>query len=213
MPLFGTEGNHAGEFIVSEESINYRKVLTVGVSGAIKAGTVLGTKILTPADAVAGAANTGNGVMGAVVVSAAAGAQVGDYILTITAASANAGDFTVKDPSGAVVGTGTVAVEFATGGLTFTLADGATDFAVGDTFTLTVSGEQLPVDLTATDGSQIASGILFDNVDTTSESKEAVIINQDCSVNLAELVLPANITASEQNVLIQQLANVGIVAL
>lgn len=211
MPLFGTEQAHAGEFIVSEESINYRKVMDVGISGAIVAGTVLGTQIQTPAVTTAGASNIGDGVMGAVVV--AGDAMVGDYILTVTAESADAGTFVVKDPSGAVVGSpGTVAVEFVGGGLTFTLADGAEDFDIGDVFVITVSGEQLPVDLTASDGSQIASGILFDAVDTTSESVEAVIIRKDCVVNLSELTLPTGITVAQTNVLVEQLANIGVVA-
>lgn len=205
------EGNHAGEFIVSEESIDYRKVLSVGISGVIAAGAVLGTKIKTPAVAVAGASNIGDGVMGAVVVSAAGGAMIGDYILTITAESANAGSFVVKDPSGAVVGTGTVAVEFATGGLTFTLADGAEDFDIGDVIVMTVSGEELPVDLTASDGSQIASGVLFDNVDTTAAAVDAVVINKDCVLNGQEITLPATITSAETNVLVKQLANIGVV--
>lgn len=212
MGVFQTEGNHAGEFIVSEESIDYRNVLSVGVSGVIKAGTVLGTKIQTPAAVVAGAANVGDGVMGAVVVSAAGGAMVGDYILTVTAESANAGTFVVKDPSGAVVGSpGTVAVEFVGGGLTFTLADGAEDFDIGDTFVITVSGEQLPVDLTASDGSQIASGVLFDNVDTTAAAVDAVVINKDCVLNGQEIVLPTGITSAETNVLVKQLADIGVV--
>jgi len=211
MGVFQTEGNHAGEFIVSEESIDYRDKLTVGVSGVIKAGTVLGTKIKTPATVAVGADNVGDGVMGAVVVSAAGGAQVGDYILTVTAESGDAGTFVVKDPSGAVVGTtGTVAVEFAEGGLTFTLADGAEDFDVGDLFVMTVSGEELPVDLTASDGSQIASGVLFDNVDTTSAAVEAVVINKDCVLNGQEIVLPSGITSAETNVLVQQLADIGV---
>lgn len=211
MPLFGTEQAHAGEFIVSEESINYRKVMDVGISGAIVAGTVLGTQIQTPAVTAAGASNIGDGVMGAVVV--AGDAMVGDYILTVTVESANAGTFVVKDPSGAVVGSpGTVAVEFVGGGLTFTLADGAEDFDIGDVFVITVSGEQLPVDLTASDGSQIASGILFDAVDTTSGSVEAVIIRKDCVVNLSELTLPTGITVAQTNVLVEQLANIGVVA-
>ena len=212
MGVFQTEGNHAGGFIVSEESIDYRKVLLVGIVGAaIAAGTVLGTQIQTPGVAVAGASNVGDGVMGAVVVDAAGGAMVGDYILTVTSASANAGDFTVKDPSGAIVNTGTVAVAFATGGLAFTLADGATDFAVGDVFVITVSGEQLPVDLAAVDGSQIASGVLFDNIDTTAAAAEAVVLNKDCVLNGQEIVLPSGITTAETNVLVQQLADIGVV--
>lgn len=87
--------------------------------------------------AAAVAGNTGNGTMGAVTVSA--GAKAGVYRLTIVEPAANAGTFVVEDPDGVIVGSGTVAVAFSAGGLAFTLADGATDFASGDAFTITVT--------------------------------------------------------------------------
>lgn len=204
-----TEGNHAGEFIVSEESIDYRNVETIGISGLIKAGTVLGVKLNTPAVSAPGASNIGNGVMGAVVVGGTA--KIGTYILTMTSESANAGGFAVEYPDGTAVGVGTVAVEFASGGLTFTLADGAEDFDIGDVFTITVSGEYLPLEIAAVDGTQYAQGILFDNIDTTSASDEAVILNKDCVVNGAEIVLPVDITDAETSVVVQQLANIGVI--
>lgn len=100
--------------------------LRIGVQAA--AGTAV-------AAAVAG--NTGNGTMGAVTVSA--GAKAGVYTLTIIEPAANAGAFIVTDPDGIVIGNGDVAVAFSAGGLAFTLADGATDFASGDQFTITVT--------------------------------------------------------------------------
>lgn len=91
------------------------------------------------ASAVAGGSNTGNGTMGAITVSG--DIPNGDYTLKITAASANAGSFLITDKDGAVLGpVGTVGVAYSFGGLAFTLADGATDFAVGDSFTITVTG-------------------------------------------------------------------------
>lgn len=91
--------------------------------------------------AIAAAGNVGNGFVTMNGTDAAAptftgGMPGGAYRLVITAASSNAGSFTVYKPDGKILGTGTVGSAFDTGGLSFTLKDGATDFAVGDTFTL-----------------------------------------------------------------------------
>lgn len=79
--------------------------------------------------------NAGDGTIGAVVV---ASAKIGAWRAEITAANPDAGDYNVLDPDGILVGTGTVGVEFSGGGLTFTLADGAADFAVADAFDIVV---------------------------------------------------------------------------
>lgn len=100
-------------------------------------GCISGTTQAGTAAAVAGSANTGNGAMGAITVSA--GAKQGVYTLEITAAASNAGAFRVTDPDGVFVDDGDVAAAFSAGGLAFTLADGSTDFVVGDTFAITVT--------------------------------------------------------------------------
>lgn len=81
--------------------------------------------------------NTGNGVMGAVTVTA--GAMIGNYVVTVIEPGANAGIFNVIDPYGREIGHGVVGSAFSAGGLAFTLADGATDFVSGDAFTLPVT--------------------------------------------------------------------------
>lgn len=96
-----------------------------------------GTQTLTGLSAALGT-NVGNGVMGAITVSA--GAKIGAYTLTVTEPATNAGAFIVTDPDGIVVSHGNVAAAFSAGGLAFTLADGATDFSAGDSFRITVSG-------------------------------------------------------------------------
>jgi len=119
-----------------------------GVSGGAR--TELGTYTVTctkAPDAVdTGAAkgtvtpgsNTGNGSIGDVAV--AAGAMVGDYTLECIEPATDEGRFRVEDPNGDYVGTAIVGSEFDAGGLTFTIADGDTDFVVGDSFTITVPG-------------------------------------------------------------------------
>lgn len=81
--------------------------------------------------------NTGDGTMGTVTV--ASGTTAGVYALRIVTAATNAGFFEVTGPDGKIVGTGNVAAAFSGGGLSFTLADGATDFVVGDGFDITVT--------------------------------------------------------------------------
>lgn len=84
----------------------------------------------------ASGANTGNGTMGAITITGTP--QPGVYRLRITRVAANAGDFVITDPNGATLGYGAVAAAFSGGGLAFTLADGSTDFAIGDGFDITV---------------------------------------------------------------------------
>jgi hypothetical protein len=105
--------------------------------GASDMGAVVGAAFAATGVAAAAAGNTGNGAMGAITVSA--GAKQGVYRLEITDVDANAGEFRVTDPDGNFVAAGDVAAAFSAGGLAFTLADGATDFVVGDSFTITVT--------------------------------------------------------------------------
>jgi phage tail sheath gpL-like len=83
--------------------------------------------------------NTGNGVMGAITVDAAEQPRPGVYSLVCTAEASGAGTFSVTDPDGTALPNLTVAAAYDSGtGLTFTLADGAEDFDIGDTFEITV---------------------------------------------------------------------------
>ena len=180
-----TEPFRAGEFIASEANgFRSREQITVASgAGVLSAGAVLGKQLIGAASAVAGA-NTGNGVMGA--ITAGVGAAAGAYSLRITAAAANAGAFEVTDPAGDVVGIGNVGAAFAGGGLSFTLADGAVDFIVGDSFTITVaagSGKYMAFDPTKTDGTETASAILYDAVDATAADVDATAVVRDAEVN------------------------------
>lgn len=143
-----------------------RKTVTlrVGAETVVKTGTVLGKYIAGSAAAVAGSGNVGDGTMGAITVTGEA--KPGVYSLTMIEPGTNAGEFQVEDPDGISVGTGTVASVFTGGGISFTLADGATDFVAGDTFAITVTATATyykPAVETATDGSNVFAGIfMFD---------------------------------------------------
>ena len=159
----------------------------------------------TSAAAVAGT-NTGNGVMGAITVGNAA--KAGAYALKVTKAGANVGDFQVSDPDGHIVGLGTVAVAFSGGGLSFTLADGSTDFAVGDTFAITVaagSGNYAMHDPSGIDGRESAIAILFDAVDATLANKPGVSIERLAEVNGDEITWKTGISAPDKTAGIESL--------
>lgn len=202
-----SEGLHAGEGLVSEANgYRSRDVVTITGAALVLACTVLG-KIQLGAETSAAGTNTGNGVLGTVTV--AADAQVGAYKLKITKAAANAGDFELIDPQGDVVGIGTVGVAFSGGGLSFTLADGATDFVVGDSFTLTVakgSGKYVPVNAAATDGSQHAAGILWADADASAADVQATAIVRDAEWNAQVLIWPVGATDNQKAAWIADLA-------
>lgn len=193
-----------------------RLAVTVNEAAAktYKVGTVLG-KTLTggTGTATAGGSNTGNGAMGAITVSGTA--QVGTYTLRIVTAAANAGDFVVTDPQGDVVGFGHVAVAFSQGGLAFTLADGATDFAVGDTFTIAVAGTvkyKIAVQ-TATDGSAAAAAVVLDDysIAITTDTKVLCLVKGPAEVSKDALVLDASYDlAAEKQAVYDALEAVGI---
>lgn len=97
-----------------------------------------------PADATKGvsrtadATNVGNGAMTLDATPYGAGIVAGDYRVVCKTAATDAGTFDVIDPDGAVIGQATVGVAYA-GPIKFTIADGTTDFAVNDGFTVTVT--------------------------------------------------------------------------
>jgi predicted nucleic acid-binding Zn-ribbon protein len=111
-------------------------VVVAGQAGKFGSGsaTVADTSV---AEAVEG--NTGNGVMTLdATTPLLAGAQSGVYTATATAAATDSGTFRVTDPNGSVLGDVAVGATFANQ-IKFVIADGSTDFIVGDKFTVTVA--------------------------------------------------------------------------
>ena len=129
----GETSNRISRTVENSGGIGFGKVAYRGSGdhGCIATQSLAGTS-------AALGTNTGNGAMGAITV--AAPAKVGNYTLTIVEPGANVGTFIVLDPDGIQIGDGAVASAFSAGGLSFTLADGATDFVAGDSFTIAVAG-------------------------------------------------------------------------
>lgn len=208
-----TEGRYGGEFLYSEAN-GTRSLETVIIdTGDLAAGTVLGRITKGAATGAAVAGNTGNGTITA-SPAVSAGSKAGVYRAVCIEPVTNLGKFVVTDPDGVVLGVATVGTEFVGGGLTFTIADGATDFASGDSFTITIaagSGKYVAYNQDGTNGTCIAAGILYDNVNATAADVEAVMVARDAEVNGSELTWPSDIEAGEKTIAIAQLAALGII--
>ena len=132
-------------------------------------GALLGKTVT--AGTIAGAAkagNTGNGTIGSLTVGTRA--KLGVYRATCITAATDAGTFKVEDPNGKLIGNATVAVAFVNE-VNFTIADGSTDFAIGDSFAITVPAvpEKLLLSVaTAPDASQYPDCILAEDTNATS---------------------------------------------
>jgi hypothetical protein len=167
-------------------------------------------KVGSPGISSAAGTNTGNGTLGSLTANGFA-PQLGAY----TVSFADATHFVVSDVGGAEFGHGTTGVAFSGGGLGFTITAGATPFAPGDSFTITVSagsGKWRPWDPGNADGSQFATGILFAAKDVTTADLAALAISRDAEVNATELVWPADISAAQITSGLAQLKSVGIIA-
>lgn len=135
-----------------------------------------------PTTGTADGGNTGDGTV--TLVEGRRGLKVGTYTIECTAAATNSGVFKVTDPDGIDIqaditipaGAGN-SVAFDNDQIAGTITDGATDFAVGDKFTVVVSIDPRQVvilDKTATDGSSGVYGILAKDTDASSAAKRSV---------------------------------------
>ena len=212
-----TESKRLGDWLKWEEENQYSRdlVTVLAGSGAVRAltgGMVLGRVTTGTATAAAVAGNTGNGTI-TTNPTVGQAAKAGIYQVVCIEPAANSGKFSVEDPDGILIGVATVGVQFAVH-LTFTIADGAVDFASGDAFTITVatgSGKAKQIDFSATDGSDIACGILTD--DTTAPDgadRSAVAVVRNAIVADNGITWPAGATTNQKNAAIAQLKSLGI---
>lgn len=113
--------------LIYGESFNFATVLATP--------SLTDLSILTGVQAVAqaNAGNTGNGTIGA--ITAANGAQPGDYEIVFTSATA----FAVANPDSTSAGSGTIGTAFTGGGLSFTITAGSHAFIAGDGFAIAVT--------------------------------------------------------------------------
>jgi len=205
-----SESNYLGDVLKYEAPNLFSRDEVTLTAGNLALGTVVGRK--APAVTVTPGTNTGNGVMGAVTLGPAA--LPGNYVVTCKTKVTNAGVFSVVDPRGLPLPDLTVAVAYAGDHINCTLADGSTDFEVGDKFTIAVSvasevGEFNPA---ASDGLQFAAGVLLEAVDASATAKQTVIIAREAIVSRPALVWKSGTTAPQKAVAVAQLKTQGILA-
>jgi hypothetical protein len=185
-----TEPGNVSDVVKMEHDSHYCRDAVTLKSGfaVLDIGAVLGQ--ITKAAATAAAKSGGNTGDGTFVIDATtpvlAGAKVGVYKLRCIAAATNSGTFRLEDPDGVVLDNNIVIPAGAGNSVTVAeqikgaLTDGATDFAVGDGFDITVAAGSLkwgPYDPTAVDGREKAAAILLHKHDTTSaDVAEAIVL-------------------------------------
>ena len=161
--------------------------------------------------------NTGNGTLTKdATTPVLAGATAGIYAARCIEAAANGGVFEVLNPEGEVIGSVAVGQTFARE-IKFVIADGSTDFAVGDSFTFAVaegSGKLVQVALAAAaNGTHRPVGVLLQDVDATSADKPCVMLARGPAVLSADQVVwHADFnTAAKKAPKIAALAALGII--
>jgi hypothetical protein len=174
------------------------------------------TVVVTAAGTPVVIGGTGTGAMSA--ISLGPDAQNGGYRVVLKAAVGHGGDFDVIAPDGQIVerflmGTTTgAAASFASRHISFTLTD-ATDFILGNYFNVIVaagSGEAKAWAPTAVDGTQDVSGILFADVDATSEALAGVAVERFARVKHSTLAFAASVKTAHKERAYKQLAQLGI---
>jgi hypothetical protein len=203
-----TEAVHPCAPIVSEqEPFLSRSNILIEPNQTIVVGMVLGkTGVVSDETATVSyaAGNTGNGVLTMDGTAPIAGAAIdGQYVIEITTPGAT-GAFDVMDPTGVVVGTGFVGTTF-NGPIKFLLATGGTNFAVDDRIFVQVlrhvgvDDQWAPLNLSATDGTQIAAGIALYPVVTpaSGQPNRITAIVRNAEMRAADLTWPTGATAAQ----------------
>jgi hypothetical protein len=172
--------------VISSEASNQRSRENVVVT---QTGTALasGTLLTQSGDTGAGvfamdAGATGNPTAGTIVVGAAA--VPGVYVIEFTAAT----KFTVEDPAGKTIGTGTLGTAFDKAGVGVTLTAGATPAVAGDTATITVAaGTGKYIAYTADGAAGPADAVLYNWLPAKTGDAKAVAFVRDAELNRGEL--------------------------
>lgn len=203
-----TEGPRTAEYLISEAPGHLsREAVTVNAAAAaLVAGTVLGQITLGAATAAAKVGNTGNATISA--VTRGAGCKVGVYQVIFTAATA----FHVIDPDGFRLKDGATGAAYADD-LGFTITAGGTNMVAGDGFNITVaagSGKYVALSSSATDGSAIAAGILFEDIGAVEKMR--TITRRSAEVKSTKLTWFSGANSGQIATGKAQLAALGIIA-
>lgn len=215
-----TEGRHPGEGLLSEANPNRsRGVATIPAgTGKVEPGTVLGKITGDVIDVTKTDIGGGKGALTLADPAYGAGVKHGTYRIVIIEPEADGGDFVVEDPSGVVVGNGSVGAAF-DGVIKFTLADAATDFEPGDTVLVHVdrsgSGGFVPsadAEVEGSEGAEVACAIALYGCDATDAAQKIAIIERDAEWNGHTLTFDDSVDdADKKAAKAVQLSSVGII--
>jgi len=182
-----TETNSIQTLVIGEDY--YRnKVTVLSGQGSLAAGTVLGKIKVALHGTPSTYSGTGNGAMSGHAIGK--DAKIGNYIVRCITAATNGGVFAVYTPTGERLTDATVGTAYSTTHIGFTIADGGTDFIVGDTFTVTTiagSCKYKKVNSENTDSSAYPDVILLEDTDATNADANGVaafsgVFNEDSLV-------------------------------
>ena len=195
------ESTYLGDVLKYEAPNLYsREAVTVlagdGTDRTLKSGTVIGRRTRSEATVTTGGSNTGDGAATLDDPALGSRAEAGTYRLACITAGAT-GTFQVLSPRGYRLPDLTVGTDYEGDHINLTVADGATDFVVGDTFTVEVAGDGKVVafDPAAVDGTAEAIGIAaYDVTAPDGADTEVTAILRDAILADRAIVWPAGIT-------------------
>lgn len=177
------------------------ELLAFGGADTVLAGTILARREVATAVTASAITGTGNGTLTAATVVAGEVPKAGVYTLVNTLVVADGGVFELRAPDGQVVAAGLrltvgagAATVFRAGGLQFTVTDGGTNFALNDSFTLTVAadGKLVPFATDGVGGAQNPIAVITYPVTATGAGNLAVRPLISGIVNRNRLIIHAD---------------------
>ena len=214
-------GRVAAAFVLTEAfGMRSRQAEFLGADQDIQPGQPLArvleaSGVQVTSAAVAG--NTGNGVLTLANPAYSRAAKPGAYKAICIAAAANGGRFRIDDPEGVELGQVNVGAAY-NKAVKFTIADGAADFVVGDSFEIVVDldagGETVVAwDPTANDGTEIAACLpLYAEKTGPGERKAIATMARDIEFIVGNIAWPDGATAEQKETALQQMALHGLIS-
>lgn len=213
-----TEGARWGQAIMSEGNYHIsRENALVALNSAIKVSSLVARLAVAGAvDITQSFSGTGNGILTPSNPAVNSKVLDGTYKIRCITAAANGGTFQVERPDGTEIGIATVGVAF-NKEVKFTIADGATDFVVGDEFALNVAANDNDFEIVqynpaGTDGSEIPWG--YSPYGTAADAAKRIplaILVRNCELNGNCIEWPSGITAAQKADAIQALAKTNVI--
>lgn len=208
-----TESARPGEAIISEGNFHIsRENGVVALNQTVLRNGLVG-RVAIPAavDVTQSFSGTGNGALTPASPAVSSRVLDGAYTITLITAAANGGVFKVERPDGTEIGNATVGTPF-NKEIKFTIADGATDFVVGDAFKFVVAADEADFQVVAynpvgTDGSENAYGYsIYGMVTDGTKTQKTALLVRDCELNAKCIEWPVGITAAQKADAAQALA-------